>query len=84
MAASRSTQTRSIRDNCINYTSLRLLFFIMHRLMSTYLSRKVCGRHLGSLGVTITDGGDGQFGSIACIDYYWLFLHPSKRKRRDV
>ena len=39
MAGSKSTQTRFVRDNCIYYTSLRLLFFIItYLLMSTYFN----------------------------------------------
>ena len=68
IAGSKSTQTRFVRDNRINYTSLNLLYLIItHLLMSTYLSNEVCGRHSGcSLVVTMVPWDD-QFDSIACI-----------------
>ena len=55
MAGSKSIQTRFVRDNCIYYTSLRLLFLIItHLLVSMYLLSEVCGRHSGP---SCHDGG---------------------------
>ena len=71
MAGSKSTQTRFVRDNCIYYTSLRLLFFIItHLLMSIYLSSEVCGRHHQSQ--VISSYHDG--GMVSLIQSHALLL----------
>ena len=83
MAGSKSTQTRFVRDNCIYYTSLRLLFFIItHLLMSIYLSIEVCGRHSGYS--QLSRQWDDRFDSITCIITGYFCIPQLESKRRDV
>ena len=66
------------------YTSLRLLFsIILHLLMSTCLLSVVYGRHSTQI-VSCHDGLGLGLSILIQSHYYWLFLHPSKSKRRDV
>ena len=71
-------------DNCICYTSLRLLFSaIMHLLL---MSRDVfveCGMwEIFRLFPSCHNGS--SLSVLIQSHYYWLFLYPSKSKRRDV
>ena len=72
MAGSKSTQTRFVRDNRIYYTSLCLLFSIMHLLMLDWV-------RMWETFKLFPRCHDGSGWSVLIQShYYWLFLHPSK------
>ena len=66
------------------HSYIRLLFStIMHLLMSTCLLSVVYGRYSAQV-VSCHNGLDLGLSILIQSHYYWLFLHPSKSKRRDV
>ena len=81
MAGSKSTQTR---DNRIYYTSPRLLFSTTVHLLIMVDVFVDCG--MWEIFVQVVPQLSRWFGFISLIQshYYWLFLYPSKSKRRDV